>query len=518
MSQPTAYNRQYNFTNYQSLHPSDPLPAPQVDAELNAVKTNLDGLNANIAVIQRDDGQLANQIVTPDSLATSVLSMMASWTVRGAWVTATSYAQKDMVQNAGVVYVCFVAHTSGTFATDLAAGKWVILSINSNSPNFSGVPTTPTAALHTNTTQIASCAFAFAEIASAIATNISSAMAPVVVSATTYDGAKLLGNGTLSSIAAGFVDTGVFAQFTANTNNYVQTILQNKSNGATASAGYIVGNDAQTASTFFGEFGMNSSGFTGSNSFNLPYAVYLNATGGELVVGTTTNNAMRVVINNATTDTVVITSASMYLRSPTGQDASLQVQGSAGNAGYGLMYLYSGAGYGAVGTYNNNPLRLVANSITQGTVDTSGNLTMNGSVYALNPAASAYGTTQSIPTGTNTLLAYSNTSFDRKSNYNNTAGNYKFTVPVSGVYDINAECFVQATSGNNHSITIYKNGASLKGINSYLSTAGTPIFNMKIHCLAQLTAGDYIQVYVFQDSGASQTFTLSDFDVHMVST
>ena len=35
MVQPTTYNRVYNFANYQAEHPSDPLPANQVDAELN---------------------------------------------------------------------------------------------------------------------------------------------------------------------------------------------------------------------------------------------------------------------------------------------------------------------------------------------------------------------------------------------------------------------------------------------------------------------------------------------------
>lgn len=42
----------------------------------------------------------------------------------GAWLTATSYQVNDAVKEAGSSYVCLVAHTSGTFATDLAALKW----------------------------------------------------------------------------------------------------------------------------------------------------------------------------------------------------------------------------------------------------------------------------------------------------------------------------------------------------------------------------------------------------------
>lgn len=45
---------------------------------------------------------------------------------RGAWTTSTSYAINDGVKQDGIVYLCAEAHTAGTFATDLAAGKWGI--------------------------------------------------------------------------------------------------------------------------------------------------------------------------------------------------------------------------------------------------------------------------------------------------------------------------------------------------------------------------------------------------------
>ena len=45
----------------------------------------------------------------------------------GAWVTSTSYAVADMVSEDGDAYQCIEAHTSGTFATDLAADKWVLV-------------------------------------------------------------------------------------------------------------------------------------------------------------------------------------------------------------------------------------------------------------------------------------------------------------------------------------------------------------------------------------------------------
>ena len=41
-----------------------------------------------------------------------------------AWLTSTAYAVGDLRSNGGTNYYCKVAHTSGTFSTDLAAGYW----------------------------------------------------------------------------------------------------------------------------------------------------------------------------------------------------------------------------------------------------------------------------------------------------------------------------------------------------------------------------------------------------------
>jgi hypothetical protein len=43
-----------------------------------------------------------------------------------AWVTATAYAIGDYRTNGGYTYKCLIAHTSGTFATDLAAAYWLL--------------------------------------------------------------------------------------------------------------------------------------------------------------------------------------------------------------------------------------------------------------------------------------------------------------------------------------------------------------------------------------------------------
>lgn len=138
MPQPDAYTRQYDFEDFQSSNPTTPLPATQVENELDAVKHALDETQDALELIQRDDGALRNGIVTPDSLSAATRALIAATggTIRGPWATATNYAIRDVVSwddvgaEAGT-YVAATAHTSGTFATDLAAGKWVLLALAS---------------------------------------------------------------------------------------------------------------------------------------------------------------------------------------------------------------------------------------------------------------------------------------------------------------------------------------------------------------------------------------------------
>jgi len=128
MAQPTAYNPAYDFSDYQTSNPADPLPGDKVDIELAAIKTTTDEIRTNLALIQRDDGAIANAVVTPDSFTAASLALMGgAWSPEGAWTTTTVYAQSDVVTSGGNTYVCAVAHTAGTFATDLAAGKWLLI-------------------------------------------------------------------------------------------------------------------------------------------------------------------------------------------------------------------------------------------------------------------------------------------------------------------------------------------------------------------------------------------------------
>ncbi|MEQ9416650.1 MAG: hypothetical protein RJQ08_03805 [Salinisphaeraceae bacterium] len=133
MAQPTKFVQSYDFSDYQTASPNDPLPAAQLDTQFGLLKTTTDELIDNIALIQKDDGTLANASVGIDQLTADVDIGFRTIT---DWLTATAYVLRDGVFTGGALYRCIVAHTSGTFSTDLAAAKWVLIYDFADAPGF----------------------------------------------------------------------------------------------------------------------------------------------------------------------------------------------------------------------------------------------------------------------------------------------------------------------------------------------------------------------------------------------
>lgn len=113
--------------------------------------------------------------------------------------------------------------------------------------------------------------------------------------------------GTLQVGAISYTDTDVLAAFASNTNSYNQIVVQNTNAGATASVNINVSNNNGTSTTNYGEFGMNSSGFTGTN-FSTAGWVYLASATTDLAVGTYGANALHFITNSSNTDAMTISS------------------------------------------------------------------------------------------------------------------------------------------------------------------------------------------------------------------
>lgn len=120
MAQPSVYDRQNSFTALAAADPSEPYTGAQLDTEFNAVKITLDEILANLALIQADDGDLANGVVSLDSMGFSIVTGMDAPV---AWATGMAFTTRSSVFYEQVLYHCNTAHTSGaTFAAD--AAKW----------------------------------------------------------------------------------------------------------------------------------------------------------------------------------------------------------------------------------------------------------------------------------------------------------------------------------------------------------------------------------------------------------
>ena len=109
MAQPTTYDRQANFSNEETLNPTGKTPGTSLDAEFNAIKITSDETLSNLALIQRDDGALANGSVGLDQLAAS---LSIGFTLRGPWAAATNYVRGDGASYDSTIWRAVTSHLS----------------------------------------------------------------------------------------------------------------------------------------------------------------------------------------------------------------------------------------------------------------------------------------------------------------------------------------------------------------------------------------------------------------------
>jgi hypothetical protein len=125
MPQPTPYARGFSFTDHTANSPSTPQPGVSLDNEFDDIALTAGQIRANLALIQRDDGQLANASVGPDQVSPELTLGLRSVST---WAAGTAYDVNDAVWEDNVLYRALEAHTSApAFATDLTAGVWEVV-------------------------------------------------------------------------------------------------------------------------------------------------------------------------------------------------------------------------------------------------------------------------------------------------------------------------------------------------------------------------------------------------------
>ena len=267
-------------------------------------------------------------------------------------------------------------------------------------------------------------------------------------------------NGSISSAAStgaysygtlGYSDANIFASYTNSVNTYNEIVLQNTNSGSLASTDFIVSNNNGTSSAYFGDFGMNSSGFSGSGAFNAPNAVFLTATSGDLAIGTTTSNAIHFVVNNGATDAMTI-GTSGAITAGTWNGSTI------------------GVGYGGTGT---------ATAFTSGSVvfaGSSGVYSQNNSKFFWDNTNYRLGLNTASPTTTLTILSATQT-----------------TTP-SGTLPAGTDIYIVGANAANTRITQDSYGTGNYGAftgRSARGTAASPTASQSGDFLVQFTARGY---------------------------
>ena len=284
-----------------------------------------------------------------------------------------------------------------------------------------------------------------------------------------------LSAGAYSYGSLSYSDTGIFASYNTNTNSYAQIILANGSAGTAASTDFIVGNNNTTATTYFGDFGMNSSAFSGTGSLNAPNAVFLASTSADLAIGTNTANAIHFVVNGGATDAMTINSSGAISVGTWNGTAIGAAYGGTGVANNSASTLTISGAYGTT---------LTVSGTTALTLPTSGYLISSVSALGANPVTGTPSSTTYLRgDGTWATVSGGGGGTYTRTTFTATGGQTTFTATYTVGY-----------------VQVYLNGVLLNS-SDYTATSGTSIVLTTAASAGDLV--DIIALYVAIVSGVS---------------
>lgn len=158
MTQASRYFRATDFAEEEATNVGgrSTVRTARVSYELDTLGDSHNRVITNLALIQRDDGEIRDSMVKLHALSGDVNKYLTAvgGVPRGLWAAATAYALRDVVNSDGSTYICCVAHTSGVFATDLAVPNWLLLQLGTTS-GAASIPFAPTATISATDVQAA---------------------------------------------------------------------------------------------------------------------------------------------------------------------------------------------------------------------------------------------------------------------------------------------------------------------------------------------------------------------------
>ena len=185
----------------------------------------------------------SNKVLAYDNAGDlSVANELGEW--KGNWATSTAFSTRDLVLDAATnnVYICLVAHTSGTLSSDVSASKWDLV-INAAAVAASAATATTKASeastsastASTQATNSANSATAAASSASTASTQASTATTKANTATTKASEASTSASNAATSASAGATSaTNAANSATAGANS--ATASANSASGASTSA------------------------------------------------------------------------------------------------------------------------------------------------------------------------------------------------------------------------------------------------------------------------------------------
>jgi len=248
---------------------------------------------------------------------------------------------------------------------------------------------------------------------------------------------------------------------------YLQAVMQNKSGTAGASTNWAVSNDLGTDSTYYGEFGMNSSVFSASTPadfFSINNGVYFSSHDGDVTIGS--GNGYKTYLAWGTTGQsahVINASGAIGLNTNLGTTPALSGTTNFGTSGQVL----TSAGSGATPTWStpaNGTVTSVAVSggttgltTSGGPITTSGTITLAGTLAVANGGTgvtTSTGTAGSVVLSTNPTLA----GLTNSANLTFTGTGNRITGDFSNATPSSRVVFQSSTTNGNSIVGIIPNG------------------------------------------------------------
>jgi hypothetical protein len=117
MARPPAYTRDYSFSDFETNNPGQPKPGAALDTEFDDVSNALTATQDALALIQREDGALANDSVGPDQLLPGMFDAIADEAVSDAEAAASAAASSAAAAATSASGAASSATTSATNAS-----------------------------------------------------------------------------------------------------------------------------------------------------------------------------------------------------------------------------------------------------------------------------------------------------------------------------------------------------------------------------------------------------------------